>query len=121
LNQRTGWILCHDLLPADVEFSENSGFAFDDRGPHRGDVRYSFTLGFPMTFAGRNPQSRSMEYARKSDSLLGLNEKEIYPLSLLNHFSTVGINEGNITGLLIAPHEIPDRRQKPVGVPKCKR
>jgi hypothetical protein len=48
-----------------------------------------------------------------------LNEKDIYPLSLLEHFSTVGINEGNITGLLIPPHQIPDRRLKPVVVPKC--
>jgi hypothetical protein len=46
--------------------------------------------------------------------------KDICPLFLLKHLSTIGINEGNITGLLIPPHQIPDRRLKPVGVPKCK-
>jgi hypothetical protein len=55
-----------------------------------------------------------------SDLLLGLNEKDMYPLFLLKHLSTVGINEGNITGLLIPPHQIPDRRLKPEVVPKCK-
>jgi hypothetical protein len=56
-----------------------------------------------------------------SDSLLRLSEKDTYPLSLLKHFATVGINEGNITGLLIPPHQIPDRGLKPVGVSKRER
>jgi hypothetical protein len=47
-------------------------------------------------------------------------EKDGYPLFLLKYLSTIGINEGNITGLLISPHQIPDRRLKPEGVPKCK-
>jgi hypothetical protein len=56
-----------------------------------------------------------------SDSFLRLNEKDICRLFLLQDFATVGINEGNITGLLIPPHQIPDRRLKPVSVPKRKR
>ena len=45
----------------------------------------------------------------------------IYPLFLLKHLSIVGIDVGDITGLLIPPHQVPDRRVKPVCVPQCKR
>jgi hypothetical protein len=44
-----------------------------------------------------------------------------YPLFLLEHLPAVGIDVGDITGLLIPPHQIPDRCLKPEVVPKCKR
>src|SRR5271168_970090 len=79
-------------------------------------------LNHPRRIEGADGVTPNASYGGYSVlSPFSQNEKDIYPLSLLKHFSTVGINEGSITGLLIPPHQIPDRRLKPVVVPKCKR
>ena len=39
-------------------------------------------------------------------------------LFLVEQLPGVGINEGDIAGLLVPPHQVPDGRLKPVGVAK---
>jgi hypothetical protein len=43
-----------------------------------------------------------------------------YPLFLVEHLPRVGVNIGNVAGLLVPPHQVPDRRLEPVGIPKLK-